>query len=399
MKLVFLAPFGIRPKGTLQARVLPLAKEMLRLGHEVVVIAPPYTNPEDSGLVEQIDGITIRNVLLGPATGFIAAPFISLRMLKAALEQEPDIIHLFKPKGYGGLAALALLLLRMTGVQIPLLVIDSDDREGIGGMNELHPYSWFEKRLFAFQEKYLIRWSDGVTVASRTLETLAWGMGANRADTLYLPNGPLKRSAGDRLRGREYLGLPLDAPVLLLYTRFFEFSQQRLYNVLERLCKKLPAVRILVVGKGMAGEEKSLEQAAIRSGLRGNIVCAGWQEPDNLSDCIAAADAAIYPFDDTLVNRAKCPAKLAELAAAGLPITAERVGQINEYLIHNESALLVESGDAAALADAAYLLLTDRELASRLGASAFKRLSEQFGWEIAASKLDRFYEGLRRYEP
>ena len=395
MRIVFLAPFGIRPKGSLQARMLPLAQALHKHGHEVVIIAPPHTNPEDAGLVEEWDGVEVRNVLLGPTAGALAAPFIALRMLREALDQQPALIHLFKPKGYGGLAALAQLGLRLAGVRMPLLVVDSDDREGTGGMNDLHPYSWPEKRLFSFQEQYLTRWADGVTVASRTLESLAWGMGARRQQTLYLPNGPLLRPAGDRLQGRQRFGIPLDAPVLLLYTRFFEFSQQRLYAVLERLCRQLPSVRVLVVGQGARGEAQQLEQAAIRSGFHRNLVSAGWQEPAVLADCLAAADAAIYPFDDTLVNRTKCPAKLAELAAAGIPVAAERVGQINEYLVHNESGLLVEAGDVNGLADAAERLLIDHELALQLGLAAARCLRTVFGWEYAALRLEQFYEGLR----
>jgi len=47
MKIVFLAPFGIRPKGTVIARMVPLAAGLCALGHEVVIVAPPYTNTED----------------------------------------------------------------------------------------------------------------------------------------------------------------------------------------------------------------------------------------------------------------------------------------------------------------------------------------------------------------
>ena len=396
MRIVFLAPFGIRPKGTVQARMLPLAKALQARGHELEIVAPPYTNPADAGLVEQVEGVTVRNVALGPAIGLLAAPLIAWRMLRTALDQQPDLIHLFKPKGYGGLAALLLLVLRQCGLKLPLLVVDSDDREGTGGMNDQHPYSWPEKRLFAFQEQVLTRWADGVTVASRALESLAWGMGARQQRTLYLPNGPLLRPTGDRLAGRQRFGIASDLPVLLLYTRFFEFTQQRLHQVLERLCQRLPQLRVLVVGHGPRNEERELEQAAVLAGFADAVVLAGWQEPSALPDCLAAADAAIYLFDDTLLNRTKCPAKLAELAAAGLPLAAERVGQVGEYLVHNESALLVTSGDVDGLVEAAKRLLADRELASRLGAAAAQRVRTLFAWENAAERLEQLYDEVRR---
>lgn len=394
MKIVFLAPFGIRPKGTLQARMLPLAKEFKRIGHDLTIIAPPYTNPEDSGLVEDVDGVTLRNVRLGPVSGALAAPLIAWRMLQAARELKPDLIHLFKPKGFGGLAALLLLGMGAVGIRRPYLVVDSDDREGTGGMNDLHPYSWLEKRLFSLQEQWLSRWADGVTVASRALESLAWGMGAQPLTTLYLPNGPVMRPTGSREQGRRRFGFTSEQPVLLLYTRFFEFEQKRLYAVLEQLCRQMPELGILVVGTGRQGEEKQLQQAAIERGFADQLTVAGWVQPEHLPDCLAAADCAIYLFDDTLINRTKCPAKLAELAACGIPVVAERVGQVAEYLQQEESGLLVAPGDGDGLVQAARRLLMDRALAQRIGQAARQRMVAEFCWEKRAGELDQFYQRL-----
>lgn len=391
MRIVLLAPFGIRPKGSLQARMLPLARELQQRGHALEIIAPPYTNPEDSGLVELVDGVTLRNVRLDPRSPLLAAPLLAWRMLQAAMAFKPDLIHLFKPKGYGGLALMLLSGMRLVGVRTPLLVIDSDDREGSGGMNDLQPYSWPEKQLFALQEQWLTRWADGVTVASRALESLAWGMGARSATTHYLPNGPLVRPAGNREQGRRRFGIPGNALVLLLYTRFFEFQQQRLYTLLERLGCLLPQLQVLVVGKGSLGEELALQRVADERGFARQLLVAGWVQPEQLPDCLAAADAAVYLFDDTLINRTKCPAKLAELAACGMPVAAERVGQIAEYLQHGESGLLVESGDVDGLVRATHQLLTDRGLANRIGQAARQRMAEQFAWPTAAAQLEQFY--------
>jgi len=139
--------------------------------------------------VELVDGVEVRNVLLGPAAGVLAAPFIAMRMLRAALDQQPDLVHLFKPKGYGGLAAMVLAAMPLFGLKAPPLLVDCDDREGTGGMNDLHPYSLPEKWLFSLQEKLLTRLAKGVTLASRTLESLAWGMGQSRSRPFICPTG------------------------------------------------------------------------------------------------------------------------------------------------------------------------------------------------------------------
>lgn len=121
MKIVFLAPFGIRPKGTLIARMLPLAAEVQARGHQVTIIAPPYTNPEDSGLVETVRGVRLVNIHLAPK-GVIGTLQMAWRMLRGAMAEKPDLIHLFKPKGYGGVAAMLLLWLRRCGVQLLSLI-------------------------------------------------------------------------------------------------------------------------------------------------------------------------------------------------------------------------------------------------------------------------------------
>ena len=40
MRIAFVAPFGLRAKGTTRARVLPLARELARRGHTVAVFVP-----------------------------------------------------------------------------------------------------------------------------------------------------------------------------------------------------------------------------------------------------------------------------------------------------------------------------------------------------------------------
>jgi hypothetical protein len=223
VNIVFLAPFGIRPKGTVIARMLPLAVELQKLGHTVTIVAPPYTNPEDSGKIETLQGVKLVNVTLPSGGKALGALPLTWRIFRAAMVEHPDIVHLFKPKGYGGLAAMLLISLQRLGISFPPLFLDTDDWEGKGGMNDLMPYSLLEKRLFAFQEQWLSKRSVGVSVASRALEGLTHDMGVAAQRILYLPNGVVNAPSGNGRRIREKLGIVAGAPVVLLYTRFFEF--------------------------------------------------------------------------------------------------------------------------------------------------------------------------------
>src|SRR5262245_9602983 len=185
LRIVMLAPFGIRPKGTLLARMLPLAQALVRRGYQVSIIAPPVQNPHDAGRRDVYDGVLVAHTaapsLPGPAG---IAQQVSM-LLRGALAENPDVLHLFKPKGYSGLAAL---LARAVSPRLPL-VVDTDDWEGWGGWNDVLPYARSAKMLFAWQERDLPRRAAAVTVASRTLETQAWGLGVPQERVFYLPNG------------------------------------------------------------------------------------------------------------------------------------------------------------------------------------------------------------------
>jgi glycosyltransferase involved in cell wall biosynthesis len=390
MKIVFLAPFGIRPKGTVIARMLPLAVELQFLGHEVVIVAPPYTNPEDSGTTETVRGVRLQNVLLGPANKVLAAPILAWRMFRAALAEKPAVIHLFKPKGYGGLAAMVHLVVRKAGLRLPPVLVDTDDWEGAGGMNELHGYFSLEKRFYAWQEQWLLQQSRAVTVASRALEGMAASVTGQGKRILYLPNCAGSSPRGDGTMVRQRLGLVPDTPVVLLYTRYFEFSQEKLHWTLREVHRRVPGVRFLVVGKGRNGEEAALVEAARSGGFAGSLIMAGWIEPADLPDYLAAGDVAIYPFADTLVNRCKCPAKLTELLLAGLPVVADGIGQVAEYM-DPQLDLLCHPDDWQGMADRIVELLGDHPRRCKLGEMGRRYLLDNFSWHACALQLSDFY--------
>ena len=371
--------------------MLPLAQELQRLGHKVTIVAPPYTNPEDSGQVETIGGVTVHNVELPKTRGAAASPALAWRMYRTAMAEQPDIVHLFKPKGYGGLAAMVLILFSRIGIRQPALFVDMDDWEGRGGMNDLHPYSPGAKAMFQFQEEWIPLHARGVTVASRTLQTKAWGMGIPLKRVLYLPNCVEDISPGDGHAARQHLGIPADAPVLLLYTRFFEFSQDKLHFLFAEVYQRVPGVRLLVLGKGRNNEEELLLAKGGELGFAPALVMGGWLEPADIPFFLAAGDVAVYPFDDTLINRAKCPAKLTELLRAGVPVVADSVGQLAEYIKPAVSGLLCDTDNWQEMADRAVELLMDPVRRGEVGMAGRNYLLERFAWRSHANRLNSFY--------
>ena len=90
------------------------------------------------------------------------------------------------------------------------------------------------------------------------------------------------------------------------------------------------------------------------------------------------------------------PNVLLEAMAAGLPIISTNVGGVPETVTHQRDALLVESANPAAMADAIQRLLRDPELSSCLAASARKRVSEELHPQRRMEKIITLYQSLGR---
>lgn len=414
-----LGPFGLSPKATMLRRAMPAARALARRGHEVIVIMPPWHTPGEGGRAwsERVPGAPVDLAVDLVAVGGPGIPglyhgLVAARMVQSALRFQPDVVHAFKPKAYSGLADALLHARRGVGRarRCPALVMDTDDWEGPGGWNDIEGYSAAQRWLFARQERWGLAHADAVTVASRTLESLVWSMGVPPRRVTYLPNAiqgycESGASDGDALdagagassasaNATRDIDVPTRddrPPTLLLYTRFFEYDLRRPLEVLGRVRQDWPAARLIVAGKGLHGEEREFLAAAAAQGLAEAVDYRGWVEPEAVAALFAEADVALYPFDDTLVNRTKSAFKLLELMQASLPVVAEAVGQNAEVIEDGRSGRLVASGDVAALADAVGALLGSREARDAMGAAARARVETHYNWERQVVDLEAVY--------
>ncbi|MDO8672121.1 MAG: VanZ family protein [Dehalococcoidia bacterium] len=399
MNLVFLGNFGLKPKSTVSARAAPLAGALIAKGHTVTVVVPPWDNPSDSGRAIMVGKVPVLNLRLPPRIPILWYFLLTWRLLRLTLSLRPEIVHAFKPKGFSGLVATSLGIANHFGISKVRVVVDTDDWEGEGGWNDIAGYSLAKRLFFPFQEKWVLRHSDSVTVASRSLALMVATIRGKTDNVFYVPNAveasaePLESSINWQRPGR------VGSRVMLLYTRFFEFRVGRVLDVLARVANRIPDVKLQIVGKGLFGEEAEMQRLAAERGLASQVVNAGWVEPADLPYFFAMADVAIYPFDDTLINRTKCSVKLIELLNAGLPVVADRVGQNAEYIEDGKSGLLVEPGDSQAMAKAVITLLEEPETASRMGCSARQRIQSEFNWDNWAGEAERAYQKAAEKEP
>ncbi|MCC6166854.1 MAG: ATP-binding cassette domain-containing protein [Caldilineaceae bacterium] len=151
-----------------------------------------------------------------------------------------------------------------------------------------------------------------------------------------------------------------------------------------RLRQDLPAVKLLIVGDGPCRADLETQIAA--QGIEADVHFTGAVPHDEVSAYLAVMDVAVAPYpplDDFYFS----PLKLYEYMAAGLPIVASRIGQVQDAVEHERTALLVTPGDSGELAAALRRLYEDEALAARLSTAALYQVRAAHTWDHIAQRI------------
>jgi glycosyltransferase involved in cell wall biosynthesis len=366
-----------------------MADALRRYGWRFELATTPWDCPADAGKRVVIDGVPVWNTrTVRPA----AWPLAVRELVVATRRAHPDVIHLFKPKGFGDLTS------RVLRRDIPV-VVDMDDWEGEGGWNSQASYSRLQRRVFDWQERSWPPRAAAITVASHELRRRAIDLCAPPDHVFFVPNG-LNRRRFDELDPRRAGDsrvvrpeLPFDTSAILLYTRFVEFEPALLVRVLAALRADGRDVRLVVAGASASGEpERTLRALAEQKGLVDSITMLGWIAPEDLAEVAVRCQVALHPFDDTLVNRAKSSVKLLELMAAGLPVVTTGVGENATFVDDGRTGVLCPPGEPERLAQEIARLLDDPERSRAMGAEARRRVGDCFLWDHLAPRVDEAYQ-------
>lgn len=149
----------------------------------------------------------------------------------------------------------------------------------------------------------------------------------------------------------------------------------------RRLAEAYPEALILFLGEGPE-EEVLREQAHDLD----NVIFAGFQK--DIGNWLAALDLLVFPS-----LKEGLGSTILEAMQHGVPVIGARAGGIPDIVRHNDNGLLVEPGDASALADAMLALLRDESLRARLVAGATKELS-RFSPESTANAYMKLYREI-----
>jgi len=140
-----------------------------------------------------------------------------------------------------------------------------------------------------------------------------------------------------------------------------------------QLAQKTGLARLLIVGDGPERERLEREIAGRR--LSERVHFTGAVAPNEVPGLLASMDVAVAPYPP-LANFYLSPIKLYEYMAAGLPIVASCIGQVQEVIQHEVTGILVPPGDTAALTQALHDLQLHPERRAPLGRIARETVLE-----------------------
>jgi glycosyltransferase involved in cell wall biosynthesis len=249
-------------------------------------------------------------------------------------------------------------------------------------------------------ETTLLGAADLVVVVSRPIRDELVAQGVAPESIVVNPNGvdPERYSpAVDGAPVRRRYGLEDRRVVGFIGTFGRWHGAEVLAEAFGRLLARRPewrdSVRLMMIGDGAT--MPLVRETLARHGTAGFAVLTGAVPQDEGPGHLAACDVLASPHvrnpDGTPFFGS--PTKLFEYMAMGRGIVASDIDQIGEVLRHGETAWLVEPGDANALAAGLERLLSDPDLARRLGQAARREAAARHTWR---SHTRRIVESLQR---
>jgi glycosyltransferase involved in cell wall biosynthesis len=157
------------------------------------------------------------------------------------------------------------------------------------------------------------------------------------------------------------------------------------YDVLLAALATVPDARLRLVGDGP--ERSALEAQATALGVAERVEFRGWQA--DIASELAAMDAMAVP------SRLEGFGIVAvEAMLAGVPVVASRTGGMPEYIVDDETGVLVDPDDEVGLASALRALLADPDRRGRLSAAGERYAQSHFAPERCARAFEELYADL-----
>lgn len=251
----------------------------------------------------------------------------------------------------------------------------------------------FRYRLSRGLETFLLKRVDQVVTLGEAMRQEILERGVERKRLSVVPNGvdpewfhPIPRNQALAHR----LGLD-GGPVLGFIGSFYHYEGLRfLLEALPALLKRLPGVRLLLVGGGR--EEPALRSLA--TGLGNTVVFTGPVPYAEVREFYSLMDIFVCPRRRMRLTELVTPLKPLEAMAMARPVLASDVGGLAELIQHEVTGLLFQAESRESFIEAAMRLGSNPVMGARLGEEARASVVRERGWREIASRYLPVYDGM-----
>ncbi|MFI0223603.1 glycosyltransferase family 4 protein [Streptomyces lydicus] len=360
MKIGIVCPYAWDVPGGVQFHIRDLADHLIRLGHEVSVLAPaddetplpPYVVSAGRAVPVPYNGSVARLNF-----GFLSAARVRRWLQNGAF----DVIHIHEP------ASPSLGLLACWAAQGPI----------VATFHTSNPRSRAMIAAYPILQPALEKISARVAVSEYARRTLVEHLGG---DAVVIPNGVdvdfFARAEPDpRWQGRTigFIGR-IDEPRKGLPV---------LMQALPKILAEVPDARLLVAGRG--DEEEAV--ASLPAELRSRVEFLGMVTDEDKARLLRSVDVYVAPN----TGGESFGIILVEAMSAGAPVLASDLDAFAQVLDQGEAGELFANEDADDLATAAVRLLGDPARLAELRQRGTRHV-RRFDWSTVGADILAVYE-------
>ncbi|MEU3688664.1 glycosyltransferase family 4 protein [Streptomyces narbonensis] len=360
MRIGIVCPYSWDVPGGVQFHIRDLAEHLIRLGHEVSVLAPA---DEDTPLPPYV--VSAGRAVPVPYNGSVARlnfGFLSAARVRRWLHDGTfDVVHIHEP------TSPSLGLLTCWAAQGPI----------VATFHTSNPRSRAMIAAYPILQPALEKISARIAVSEYARRTLVEHLGG---DAVLIPNGvdvdffaraePKKEWQGETLGFIGRIDEPRKGlPVLM--------------RALPRILTERPGARLLVAGRG--DEEEAV--ASLPAEMRSRVEFLGMVSDEDKARLLRSVDVYVAPN----TGGESFGIILVEAMSAGAPVLAADLDAFAQVLDQGGAGELFANEDADALADAAIRLLGDETRRAELSARGSSHV-RRFDWSTVGADILAVYE-------
>ncbi|MFJ9619374.1 glycosyltransferase family 4 protein [Streptomyces noursei] len=360
MKIGIVCPYSWDVPGGVQFHIRDLAEHLIRLGHEVSVLAPaddetplpPYVVPAGRAVPVPYNGSVARLNF-----GFLSAARVRRWLQNGAF----DVIHIHEP------ASPSLGLLACWAAQGPI----------VATFHTSNPRSRAMIAAYPILQPALEKISARIAVSEYARRTLVEHLGG---DAVVIPNGVdvdffARAEPRPEWQGRTigFIGR-IDEPRKGLPV---------LMKALPAILAAVPDARLLVAGRGDQDEAV----AGLPAELRSRVEFLGMVSDEDKARLLRSVDVYVAPN----TGGESFGIILVEAMSAGAPVLASDLDAFAQVLDQGEAGELFANEDAEALAAAAVRLLHAPDRLAELRERGTKHV-RRFDWTTVGADILAVYE-------